>query len=810
MRIDIKTKTIRLRRLVLTALLPCLAPLSPLMAQQVVPDLEDSISTESPADSTVAKAPTTKDVAPPSEGMVPDSAFIRQLIRQRMEADSLRRSLPDSLLTRPLITSRIHLMTRSYGDRVYLRWVPEDYVSWIFLTTDGVNILRDNRATGKLDTLAWALKPLTEQQFRKKYNLERDSNAAVAVGVFYGEGRMKEGQTRDKPGSMGANVEVNGEQDVSFGFAMLVADWRPDLAQDMAVGFMDRTAKRGETYDYYVQPTRWDNGGKIIFEPGVREKVENTPYKRQPYDPQLEDTLAAPQRFTLSWVDGRHSSFEVERREVTDPKKGTVTAWERVNDKPYVSMVETDFEGLTLFSDSVSHDGTWEYRIMGHDPFGELTEPSPAHRAYARDILPPVPPQMKYIVIHRPEEDPMAKIMADVVWQNPEEPSDDCQGYLVKYYNDNIYGEQWHVMTDQLIAPTDTIAHLDVTGLRTGMLCVAAYDNSGNESTSMPQLIRITDYKAPAAPDSLRVHIISDLDADSLITTAYAILTWQPSPEDDDIAYFDLAFANDSTHEFMKLNGPGIHETGYVDTLAMDVNQKYVYYRVRAVDYSNNIGQWSPYIRVMRPHNSPPSQPHLGESSHDDKTGMHMDWIVGRDADMDYHILWRRTGEQGDWQMLRRWDADSLAQVKNWKLHVDDNPSHNRRERYYYMVESFNSSVFTSQSLAVSWLHQGPRHFDIPIKLNGDYVKHDGLVRLVWDHPQVPAALKEVPFYYCVFRKTDADKRFRYVTNVASANCEFVDASLSPGQQAQYYVLLRFEDGREGQPSNTITVARNN
>ena len=245
MRIDIKTKTIRLRRLVLTALLPCLAPLSPLMAQQVVPELDDSISVEAATDTTTAKAPTIKEVAPPNEGMVPDSAFIREIIRQRMEADSLRRAMPDSLLTRPLITSRIHLMTRSYGDRVYLRWVPEDYVSWIFLTTDGVNILRDNRATGKLDTLAWALKPLTEQQFRKKYNLERDSNAAVAVGVLYGEGRMKEGQTRDKPGSMGANVEVNGEQDVSFGFAMLVADWRPDLAQDMAVGFMQNHLRAG-------------------------------------------------------------------------------------------------------------------------------------------------------------------------------------------------------------------------------------------------------------------------------------------------------------------------------------------------------------------------------------------------------------------------------------------------------------------------------------------------------------------------------------------------------------------------------------
>jgi hypothetical protein len=728
-----------------------------------------------------------------------------------------------------LLTSKIHLRARAYGDRVYLRWVPEDYVSWLFLKNDGVNILRmksvDFSALEgedmtpemakaldlKIDTLAYALKPLTEEQMRAKYQ-PNDSNAMVAMGVLYGEGRKDLGQTAEKPGSMGANMEFNAEQDVSFGFAMLVAEWRPDLAQDLAVGFIDRTAEKGAKYDYVVQPTVTDTGGKIVFEPGVRNGIVNNPYKPRPYEVEIKDSLVAPQRFTLSWTDKRHASFEIDRREVTDAKKNTAGPWQRINDKPYMSMAETDFEGLSLMSDSVPYDGTWEYRIMAHDEFGELTEPSPVHRVYARDIKAPLPPQLKVIYIDRPEEDPMARINARVVWTNPEVQDADCKGYLLKYYNEELYGSQWHFLTDDYIPPTDTLYTVDVTGLRTGLVCLSAYDESGNESESLAQLIRITDYKAPTPPDSLQCVV---LDA------GYAILTWKPSPEDDDIAYFDVAYANAPDHEFLRRNQLGINENGYVDTLALDVNQKYIYYKVRAVDWSNNVGEWSPYIQVMRPHNTPPTQPHLDTSSHDDKTGMHMDWVVGKDADMAFHLLYRRVGEKGDWEVIRRWDADSLAMLSEpsqqqgalpttnpYVLHVDDNPSHNRQERYYYMVESFNSSPFTSQSLAVSWLHQGPKYFDIPLKLFGDWMKNEKHARLTWEVGTMPATLKDQPYYYCVFRKTSNDKRFRYVTNVPSTEMEFDDASLAPGEKAEYYIMIRFEDGRESQQSNTVTMAR--
>ena len=112
-----------------------------------------------------------------------------------------------------LLTSKIHLKVRTYGDRVALRWLPEDFVSWQFLAWSGVNVLRVDKETGEITTVATALKPLSQQQIEQKYALQTDSLAAVCAGVLYGDGGLKANQTREKPGSQGANVELNNEQD---------------------------------------------------------------------------------------------------------------------------------------------------------------------------------------------------------------------------------------------------------------------------------------------------------------------------------------------------------------------------------------------------------------------------------------------------------------------------------------------------------------------------------------------------------------------------------------------------------------------
>lgn len=696
-------------------------------------------------------------------------------------------------LTEPLLTSKIRLVTRSHGDRVVLRWLAEDYVSWRALCQSGVNVLRQDRQSRQVDTLALGLKPLTQQQFEARYP-QSDSLAMIAMGTLYGEGRTGYGQTREKPGSQGANVELNNEQDLSFAYAMLVAEWRPDLAEALAVGLTDRTARRGGRYDYYIQPSTTDFAGRLIFEPGVSTDVENVPYKAGAYEPSLRYELVSPRRIAVSWVDSHHSSYEVERRE-----QGS-GSWQRLNERPYLSMVQdTEIDGLCIYSDSVPHDGTWEYRIMGHDAFGELTTPSPTLTAYARDIEAPHAPQLTRIIIERPDDNDLSsKVLAHVYWQISDSLEQDLQGYLVHYYNERITGHQWQPMNDALLAPTDTSCVIDVTGLRTGMLSVMAYDNSGNTGKSLPQLIRITDYKAPAAPDSLRAIVLP---------TGHVVLSWLPKAEDTDIAYFDVAFANDSTHKFLQLNQGGLADPMFIDSLALDVNQKYVYYKVRAVDTENNFGPWTPALEVVRPHDTPPTAPHLDESWHNDRQGMHMRWIVGTDADMDHHLLLRRLGTDGPWELVARWDADSLRQANSYAISVDDNPPYDQSRRYYYLVESHNSTPYTSRSLAVSWQHRGPRILDIPITLSGAWVEHEGLARLTWD-ARVDASLQGQDYYYCIFRKGPSDKRFLYMYNVAKDEQEYTDQLLKAGEQAEYYVVIQFKDGRESQQSNTVSIKR--
>ena len=700
----------------------------------------------------------------------------------------------------PRVTSKIRLLTRSYGDSIVLRWVAEDYVSYNYLATFGVNVLRVSKVEGyNTDTLAYALKPKTLEQFKQKYAPD-DSIAYVAMNVLYGE--EKENVHRDH-GERGNTLDTSSDQDINYGFSMLTADWRQDLAEDLAVRLTDKTAKAGVPYEYIVQPTVW-NDEVIIFEPGVAENVTNTPYKPQVYDVRMVDSLGAPYTLQIGWWDSEHSSFEVERRQTSTLKGERVNGkWERITQKPYVSMVEqAEGEDYCLVVDSVPELGNWEYRIMGYDAFGDLNDLG-EHSVFVPDVEPPLPPTLKAIVIERPDDnDPMSQVFAHVIWEK-EYIEEDFAGYRIYYQPMQKDNEAWRLMTPNLLAPTDTICKLDMTGYRTGMMYIAAYDFTGNESRSFVQQVTLTDYKAPAVPSNFRAMVreINLTDTAEVNTKwAYVDLYWQPAAEDDDIDYFDIAYANDTTHNFLLRNEGGIRQSAFTDSMALNANQRYIYYKVRAVDYSTNIGEWSHWIQVERPHITPPTQPHLGHSSHDNTTGMHMEWIVGADADMKRHILYRRLGEEGKWEILAKYDADSVKTQDNTII-VDDNPPYSQNGRYYYFMRSVNASPFTSNSLAVSWKHQGPRILDVPIELTGSY--EDGTV-LTWFIN--PNKLPGGEWHFCIYRKGLGDKDFKYYMSAAQTDQRYTEHTLKQGETAEYYIQLQFEDGRRSQPSNTVRV----
>lgn len=714
----------------------------------------------------------------------------------------------------PRVTSKIHLMTRAYGDSIVLRWVAEDFTSYNYLARLGVNVLRIPRvkadgtpiAGEKVDTLAYELRPKTLEQFRSSY-APNDSNAYVAMGLLYGE---KENLHPNNQGFADKTQNESSDQDIAYGFAMLVADWRADLARDLAVRLTDRNVEPGATYDYIVQPTVWENNGRLIFEPGVAEEVKNVPYRPEPYVPQMVDSLSNPGTLMLGWWDKDHSSFEIERRHtMTLDGRRVDGQWMRVTRKPYVPMIQQpEGEGYCVIHDSVPELGMWNYRLMGHDPFAELTPPT-EHSVFVRDVQPPVPANIKYIVIERPDDDdPMSSVIAHVVWEKDTLESD-FAGYRV-FYRPMHDGEGglWQAMNFDLLAPTDTLLSIDMTGKRTGMMYISAYDDSGNESKSFMQQIRLTDFKAPQVPSNLRADVRKiDLERDSTVLArkwAFIDLYWQPAAEDDDIDYFDIAWANDTTHNFLIRNQGGIRQTTYTDSVALNANQRYIYYKVRAIDWSTNVGQWSDWIQVERPHITPPTQPHLGESSHDELMGMHMEWIVGKDADMREHTLYRRLGENGTPEVIGTWNADSVK-AHDCLIVVDDNPPFSPRERYYYWMSSTNASPFVANSLAVSWRHTGPRMFDLNISLMGKYDASEQCTVLDWGVDE--SKLPDGDWYWAIFRRGPGQKSHSYYMAAPKEDRSYIEHTLKPGEEASYYIRLQFSDGRRSKDSEPISVS---
>ena len=93
-----------------------------------------------------------------------------------------------------LIQAGIHLLARSYGDSIVLRWGAEDYVTQRTLDDVGVMVVRYDYSPEAsdpfCDTLVTNLRPWTLEQFEAAYAKE-DSMARMAMGIMYSKSGMR-------------------------------------------------------------------------------------------------------------------------------------------------------------------------------------------------------------------------------------------------------------------------------------------------------------------------------------------------------------------------------------------------------------------------------------------------------------------------------------------------------------------------------------------------------------------------------------------------------------------------------------------
>lgn len=688
----------------------------------------------------------------------------------------------------------IEVLTRAYGDSITLRWAIGSYPEWRYLTRTGVDILRhDDNTTGyRLDTLARGLKPLSLEAFRSRYPDLTDSLAYLAMGAVYGKGEMTPQETPYYSKSVEALSEVAEDQKMRIIGAYIAAERRPDLAEALALRFTDHDVEAGGSYSYFVVPSRPDTTGHLFIVNGMAEHVKNTPYKSQPYKVNLRDSISGHCNAILTWDDATNGMFEIYRRSLSADGR-EAGPWQKLTDKPYVPPFNFSFTSQSiLFADSVPDIGRYEYRVQAHDAFGDLTPMSDICRVSYPDLMAPVGPEISYIYIDRPnDKDPSAQIFADIHFRKDAlEP--DFTHYTALYYNERDSMKSWRLLTNQYIAPTDSVVRVDVTHVSSGMVTIAAVDTAGNMGYAMPKFMRVADLRPPSAPTNLK----ADARIDGTI-----LLTWDMA-DTLDLRNYDVFFANAPDHAFVKANTAPVYNRSFMDTVAVDANERYLYYFVRGMDWNTNQGLHSDTLRVLRPNNEPPSMAHL-DSLWVDDTMIHTRWIGGGDEIISHYDVYRRKSGDKAWALLRTLDGDSVA-ARGYVFQIDDAVEPDLNRGYEYAVQTVSLwGIESGLTPILTARLTGSRIVDFPLTLDGTYNAATGETRIAWDAGKSPVS---APYFFCIYRQGPHDDGFSYVTDAPASDRIFTDALLRPGETARYRVSVRFDDGRKGPVSNTITV----
>lgn len=414
-----------------------------------------------------------------------------------------RKEYAEFLLTQPVDTTRkdsvnivfsVHTLARAKGDKVLLRWAPDEFAPWYLANRYGYNILRTDK-NGVVDTLQKALKPYTVEQMKERFE-PSDSLAGAAVQMLYGKGT----ELNTAIGADGAEgiMQVYEEQQTRFAYAMLLSEIRPDLAEAMALMYVDNSAVKNAEYSYIVTTNIPKEEMNMSYQPVYVKNVKEKPLK---YEPVITDSVGVDGRsIRLFWSKTHEfSTYDIERMNENGE-------WVKLNERRFMTLFTHEDEAVAqnIFEDVDLEPGFYKYRICGYDSFGEKSSYSSVHTAQLVDIIPPTAPVIVQFNVERPTEN---TVMADIIWEkNIIEP--DFMGYNIYYFNAQV-DSVWVKLNERLLDPEMKSFRCEVTFLGTGHVTVVAVDTLNNSSAAMPQELFIADFTPPTAPKGLEVRNVT-------------------------------------------------------------------------------------------------------------------------------------------------------------------------------------------------------------------------------------------------------------------------------------------------------------
>jgi fibronectin type 3 domain-containing protein len=554
-------------------------------------------------------------------------------------------------------THTIKVLSHVKPDRVWLRWAPTDFTVWQLGNKYGYTIERFTVASdGTLTSqtpmvLHTGIKPLSKAEFD---NLAKTTEEATIIQeLIYGE--------EESANNSGPSAILQKQDDLNnrFGMVLLVCDLAPAVAEAAGLFLSDSTAVKGSRYIYKISIANKEL--KVNVEPGVIvvDVVEAKPL--QPFTDLKENF--SDRTVTLTWPTllhrGIYSAYHIEKYDEIDKKFKSIT------DLPYIPMSEsTAHTEEAHFVDSLANNTTtYQYRVKGITPFGEVGPPSNIVKGIGKDNL------AKLIVLTnaKPEKNKIA-----LEWEFPAEYENKIGGFIIG--RSGKAGGPFKDVNTKALSPK-TRQFSDAIPTYSSYYQIKAIDSKGKElSHSFPYFVHVEDNIVPGTPAGLT----GSVDSTGLVT-----LTWKDNIDEDLLGY-RLFSSNDARHEFVEITREIITTPTFRDTINISVLNRDIFYKIVAVDQNYNTSNYSNYIKLKRPDIINPVAPVFSKVDLN-KTEVSLSWVNSTSKDVAKHVLYRTENDYLNATEILSWP------VNQPKTSYVDNALV-LGKAYRYVIKAFDST----------------------------------------------------------------------------------------------------------------------
>lgn len=666
--------------------------------------------------------------------------------------------------------NQLHMIGKSNGDSIVLRWAPNHHVFWSECNKAGYYLYRKEwRDVPESDSiiseyllidsfLPWPLERFNQPE------IIADSMAMIAAEAIHGE-RM----TNDEDGFLYQLTE----SEMRYGMAMLSADRSPLAAQSLGLRYVDRKVQAGLTYQYLLLSPATD-----YFSQNALFEIEHSP-----------DTITG---MKAADIEAGDRWIKINWSKLNDQNYSGYMIYKSENDRDFQPLLEAPLIVIQAplsgededysYTDSIAQNGiTYYYEIKGIDAFGDWSDPVKLE-AKGIDLTPPPAP-----VIIMAESNLNGQIL--LKWQYPE-VTDDLAGIHV-FLSGSVDGN--YELIDTLSANSlEYIYNKQVDPYFSYYFIVQTKDYSGNISNSLPAFVHIIDSIPPAAPSNL----IGEIDSLGNIT-----VIWDHVEEPDVIGY-RVYIANHPDHEFSQLTiEPTIYNT-WTDNTELLTLDKQLFFKVVAEDRSHNHSAFSEILRVNRPDIVPPAAPAALPSS-SDESGITIRWTPSASADVVRYRVFRKLADQDTTHYVQVMELSALAE-KSWKdtTAIPD-------LIYNYRVQAVDQSGLLSEW---SFPVNGRRNFDASsisvTKVNAEYKDDMKAMYVQWNPPASTGLLQGKTWQFYLYRKT-SDEGWVKIQQINSSTFSFLDRSLKKSGTYAYAVKIVLNEGKTGQLTESNPVEFN-